>query len=84
MKPRRTVRSNIVFSLPGGTEDNDLWAEVRVVDASRAVFSTWELTDDERAAIAAGACIELGVWSDPPPPVSLAVVEDVQLGRRPR
>lgn len=80
MRPRRTVESNQVFRLAGGTEDNDLWTRVaRDEDGLQVVISTWEPTDEERSAIAAGANIELCVWGGQPP-VSLAVTQ-VQLGR---
>jgi hypothetical protein len=70
----RTPNSTSLFRLPGGTEENDLYVE-RCQDANgRTVLtSTWELDDDDRAAIAAGATIELLVWGHGHPPVAVAV-----------
>lgn len=73
MKPRRVPTSNFTFTLPGGNEDNDLWVEKTDLDGAPAIISTWELDDDERAAIAAGGTLELAVWGAGHPPVSLAV-----------
>jgi hypothetical protein len=73
VKPRRTPSSSLVLSLPGGNEDNDLWAERGATDGTPWIESVWELDDDERAAIAEGATVELRVWSFSTPPVSLAV-----------
>lgn len=85
MRPRRTPDSNKVFSLEGGTEDNDLWVEVRA-DVSRGptrgvpiICSTWELTPEEREAVAGGANIELRIWGMQPP-VQLVTTE-TPLGR---
>jgi hypothetical protein len=61
-----------VFRLPGGTEDSDLWLQ-RASDANglTVLASTWEISDEDRAAIAAGANVELVVWGDEHPPVAL-------------
>jgi hypothetical protein len=67
MKPRRTEISNQVFSLPGGTEDNDLWLH----NDGERLISCWQLTDEERSAIADGALIELVVWGQGAPPVTI-------------
>lgn len=71
MRPRRFPEANLVYELPGGNEDNSLWCER--VQLGR-IYSEWELTDDERQAIAAGARIWLQIWNEPIPPVSLGVV----------
>lgn len=71
MKPRRIAASNKVYRLQGGTEDNDLWVEQDV--AEQTITSTWELDEDERAAIAAGGTIDLTVWGAGTPPVALKV-----------
>lgn len=74
MKPIRTVDTNSVFKLRGGTEENDLpLSRIHHEDGSITNCSTWELTDEERQAIAAGANIDLFVWGFNHPPVSLAV-----------
>jgi hypothetical protein len=73
VKPRRTHSSDQVFRLAGGTEDNDLWVTLYPADedSGPAIGSTWEPTDEERAAIAAGANIELVIWGTAQPPVAL-------------
>jgi hypothetical protein len=81
MRARRTVESNQVFRLPGGTEDNDLWVRRALDSGGRPVIcSVWELDEDERAAIAAGANVELVVWGDGTPPVAMHTTT-VALGR---
>lgn len=78
MKPRRTHFSNMVFRLPGGTEDNDLWTYQGADTSGHVVTcSTWVPTDDERRAIADGANVEVILWSDEQPPI------DVRLGTDP-
>lgn len=72
MKPRRTVTSTKVFTLPGGNEDNDLWVTEYEDDrAGEIIGSTWVPTDAERTQIAAGANIELLIWGTGMPPVAL-------------
>lgn len=82
MKPRRTHESHHALTLPGGTEDNDLWIEVRQDGRAPVLVSTWEPTPAEREAIAAGANIELWVWGGSHPPVNLDV-STIPLGKRP-
>lgn len=84
MKPRRTHTSNAVYKLDGGNEDNDLWVERTFCSETHATVlcSTWEPTDEERAAIAAGANIELAVYGGEQPPVSMQTTT-VTLGKRP-
>lgn len=67
MKARRTHLSNQVFSLPGGTEDNDLW----LWNDGEKLRSCWVPTEEERKAIANGANIELMVWGQGTPPVAI-------------
>lgn len=74
MRPRRTHHTNTVFRLPGGTEDNDLWLEHANSGTGTVLRSTWVPTDDERARIAAGENIELAVYSQSHPPVSMRIV----------
>jgi hypothetical protein len=83
MKPRRTHFSDFTFSLPGGTEDSDLWV-IRDQDAAGhpILRSTWVPTDAERKAIARGHNIELIVWGTGHPPVNMDVV-DYPLGKAP-
>jgi hypothetical protein len=83
MRPRHTHYSNAVFSLPGGNEDNDLWA-IRDVheDGTPLLRSTWVPTAAERAAIAAGSNVELIIWGSAHPPVAMGTV-DYPLGAPP-
>ena len=90
MKPRRTPSSNVVYRLPGGTEDNDLWAERTIAEGMEPgdpaegrmmIRSVWELDAKERAAVAAGANVELSVYmGDAQPPVGLRLTHQ-KLGR---
>lgn len=74
MKPRRTVTSTNVYRLVGGTEDNDLWVTTYAPDeGGPCIGSTWELSDEERAAIAAGANVELLVFGTAQPPVAVRI-----------
>jgi hypothetical protein len=84
MKPRRTPSSNKVYRLEGGTEDNDLWVRIdRHADTGHVVVcSTWELSDEERAAIAAGENVELIIWGLGVPPVALRTTAE-PLGKGP-
>lgn len=75
MIPVRTCRSNLVYR--GPTPDvGDAW-----VDRRRAgeVYLTWKPSEEERAAIAGGALIELGIYAEPIPPVSLNVAAAPEL-----
>lgn len=70
MLPIRTERSNFTYTAPSNA------LEVGDLPCRReggVVYSTWELTPEERIAIAEGANIELGIWHEPIPPVSLAI-----------
>lgn len=71
MIPVRTRASNFVYR--GPTPDvGDAWVERRPAEA--AVMLTWKPTDEERAAIADGALIELGIFNlEPIPPVSIGI-----------
>ena len=73
MRPRCTPETTVVFRLQGGNEDNDLWGKRGREDGFPFVESVWELDDDERAAIAAGGTVELRVYTEVTPPVSLAI-----------
>lgn len=80
-RPRRTPSSTTVYRLPGGTEYNDLWvSEYEEADGSHIVASTWELSDEERAAIADGANIYLEVWGHGHPPVAISITSE-ELGK---
>lgn len=77
MKPIRTPRTVTVDVGPIGTNVEPLPTR-RERDPHRGavvVFSVWQPTTEERAAIAAGANVLLGIWQDPIPPVYVGVVE---------
>lgn len=82
MLPRRTHYSNKVFTLVGGTEDNDLWVENTTSDHGPCLKSTWEPTPEERRAIGDGANVYLVVWGSGHPPVAMGVSDD-PLGKAP-
>jgi hypothetical protein len=73
VRARRTPETTVVFRLDGGNEDNDLWVKRGRQDGMPFVESVWELDDEERAAIAAGGTVELRVYTEITPPVSLAI-----------
>lgn len=77
MRPRRTPFSTAVFRLDGGTEDNDLWVE-RTHDTNDVpvMRSVWELSDEDRAAIARGENVALCVWGERHPVVALTTTDD--------
>jgi hypothetical protein len=70
MTPVRTRASNFVYL--GPTPDiGDAWVDRQ---PGHNVYLDWQPTDDERAAIAAGGLIRLGIHGmEPIPPVSLSV-----------
>jgi hypothetical protein len=82
MRPRRTPQTTVVFSLVGGNEDNDLWVRRGSTDGEPWIESVWELDVEERAAIADGGTIELRVYGQGTPPVSLAVGASLEERRR--
>ena len=69
MRPVRTPESTTVYTLPGGNEDNYLYAE----DIAEGVKSVWAPTPDERALIAGGARIVLVIFGSLVPPVALTI-----------
>lgn len=76
MKPIKTPETNIVFNPAEGDEEHvePMFAVARPEDAVPSIESTWDLTADERAQVAEGALIELGVAATTPPPVGMMVV----------
>lgn len=74
MNPVRTARSNVIYRGPS-PEVGDAWTE----STREAAYLTWEPTDEERAAIAGGALLRLGVFQHPMPPVSLEVSTESKL-----
>lgn len=81
MRARRFYSANAVFKLVGGNEDNDLWVERRDDGYGPQIRSVWELTDDERARIVAGANVELITIGDGTPPLMMGVTDE-PLGKR--
>lgn len=81
MKPIETQKCNLVYKLPGGTEDNDLPCERVVFDGPdgtkfTGIRSYWELQpqDVEIVQEAGGQCyFVLTIYSEPIPPVALSV-----------
>lgn len=71
-----------VFTLPGGTEDNDLWVyDLDDGSGHQVIASVWQPTDEERERIAAGWSIRLLVWTDRMPPVAIDTTDE-PLGKR--
>jgi hypothetical protein len=71
VRARRFPSANKVFRLPGGNEDNDLWAEVGEEQGFPYIKSLWVPSDEEREAIAKGENIALVVVATVPPPVQV-------------
>lgn len=77
MKQVKTKQTKKCFTLPGGTEKNDLWVEVKAdEDKNPVLCSVWEPTQEERAAILDGANVELMVWGSGTPPVAIGITAD--------
>lgn len=71
MHPIRTEQANVVYRGPRD-DIGDLWVQR---DAQLGgVFATYELTDEDRAMLAQGGHLELGIYCEPMPPVSLRVM----------
>jgi len=72
LRPRRFHSANKVFRLQGGTEDNDLWAELAELD-DQVIGECWSSTslyvptDEQRQAIMDGANIALTLIHSQPP-----------------
>lgn len=77
MHPVRTRASNFVYRGPAA-DVGDAWVERR--PSERAVYLTWQLSEEERAAIAAGGTLRLGIYGmEPIPVVSLELSEEQEL-----
>lgn len=82
MRPIKTDRSN--FTYKGPTPDiMDLPCERATcpgggaMDGGRVVYSVWEPSEEERAFVARGGNIKLGIYAmEPIPPVSLQIVHE--------
>lgn len=81
MRARRTVLTDKVYRLPGGTEDNDLWVyEIDEPDEpAKIICSVWVPTTEERLAIAQGQNIRLCVWGGQPP-VAIDLTDEQVMG----
>jgi hypothetical protein len=76
VRPVRTAESNLVYL--GPTPDiRDLHCER---EREGVITSIWWLTAAEREAIARGANIRLTIWTEPIPPVSMAVIHSPGIG----
>ena len=70
MRPVRHAGSNVVYR--GPTEDiGDLWCQRVKPGEIRVVY---ELDDQDREQIAAGGSVELAMYCEPIPPVSMLVL----------
>lgn len=76
MKPVQTEYSDVVYVGPDETV-RDLHCQRLAVGIIRSV---WTLTTEERAAVSLGANIVLDVWTEPIPPVALAVTLEQGIG----
>jgi hypothetical protein len=77
MKPVQTAETTENFAPPPGVTDGsigDLPCAIIDEGRGRTIYSVWELSDEERKAIANGWNVRLGVaWIGAMPPVSLGV-----------
>lgn len=72
MRPVRHAGCNFVYR--GPTPDiGDLHVQVQL---SGVVEVAYELDDNDRALIAAGGRLLLGIWSQPIPPVSMQAIPE--------
>jgi hypothetical protein len=80
VRPIRTQATTGTYGKPPGSFDVGGLPYYRTHDETMypghkvpVIHSTWDLTDNEREAIAKGAKIELAIYGEPIPPVSLIV-----------
>lgn len=71
MNPTDFPQANRTFTKPASMTDDEC-APLRVHDSGEALVSCWHPTDEERAAIAAGAPIWLWIWGRGHPVVQLS------------
>lgn len=77
MQNRRTEHSDTVHTLPGGNEDNDLWAySIQDNKNNEIIASVWVPTEEEREKIANGWNIRLLVWAKRTPPVAVDITDE--------
>lgn len=70
MRPIRTEQSNFTYLGPVPRV-----ADLPCQRQDAAVFAVYQPTDEERLAIAQGANIELGIATEPIPPVSVTLTD---------
>jgi hypothetical protein len=82
LRPFRVPPSNAVLKGPEGTDVGDLDCElVRDTEEGFVVtISRWDLDQDLRAKLSAGAHIRLSVWQHPIPPLAVAVEHPFHCG----
>jgi len=81
MRNRRTEFCDTVHELPGGNEDNDLWAyATEDSHKNEIIASVWVPTDEEREKIANGWNVRLLVWGKRTPPVAVDITDE-KLGK---
>jgi len=78
MRPRRTIDTDLVLQLPGGNEDNDMWAKVGETDGQPWIESYWELSPKDLAELIDDGCIVLRLWGNVHPPIAMYVGEPIQ------
>lgn len=72
MKPIKPSNSNFTYTAPLGMDNcEDLHVHVQHQDGYRIISSVWEPSPEERALIARGGNIQLNVFGDSHPVVSL-------------
>jgi len=72
MDPVETTETNFTFTLPGGTEENDLPVKVSSVeDEIPTMTSFWKLDKDDMITLDEGGYIELTIEGLGHPPVRL-------------
>lgn len=78
MKPVKTEATDLTYV---GTSDEvgDLPCHRVELEGGRAIVSYWQPDKDELAALVLGAPVELAIYAEPIPPVSLAVHVDPAL-----
>lgn len=75
MRPRKTKTTTVCLTLPGGNEDNFLYAEKTSDEDGKPIWATfWEVSEEEQKAIVAGGRIVLFVWGEGHPPVAMNVL----------
>lgn len=72
MKPVRHAGSNIIYRGPAAGI-GDLWCQRVEPGQIRVVY---EFTDEERKLVAAGGRVELAMFSEPIPPISMIVLPE--------